>query len=297
MALKKEVQVITAQSILGLKPTGVEKLASALLGEELISRIGAAEKIVEVPTINHLYDAHRPTGSILNIKPLKQFSLSLSNTIQRRAAKEKFLLVLGGDCSILIGVMHALKSKGTHGLFFVDGHADFYSAGTSLTGEAADMDLALVTGRGPDILTNISGARPYVQDKHVVHIGQRDRDETRHYNSPDIRDTAIECIDALSVHELGVERIINTIRKKLDGRAVDGYWVHFDTDVIDDKNNPAVDYRLPGGLSIEECQQILSNLVSTFNVVGMTVTIYNPSLDQGEAVAQKLVDLLAEVLH
>jgi len=34
------------------------------------------------------------------------------------------------------------------------------------------MDLAISTGRGPDILTNIDGLKPYVQDEHVIHIGQ-----------------------------------------------------------------------------------------------------------------------------
>ena len=297
MPIKKTVQVITAASILGLRPTGVEELASTLLAKGLISKTEAAETVVEVPTINHLYDAHRPVGSVLNIEPLKQFSIALSETIQRHASKDKLLLVLGGDCSILIGAMLALKLKGTFGLFFIDGHADFYSAETSLTGEAADMDLALVTGRGPDILTNIHGARPYVRDEHVVQLGQRDIDETVHYNSPDPRKTSIECLDAIFIHESGALRTIETIAERLKGKSVDGFWIHFDTDIIEDSTNPAVDYRLPGGLSIKECQQILSHLISTYNVVGMTVTIYNPKLDRDGMVARTLVDLLAEVLH
>ncbi len=293
----KSVQVITASSILGLKPTGVEQLASTLLAKGLISKIQAAETIVEVPTLNHLYDAHRPDGSILNLLPLQQFSLSLSDTIQRHASKENFLLVLGGDCSILIGVMLGLKGKGTYGLFFIDGHADYYSAETSLTGEAADMDLALVTGLGPDILTNIEDSGPYVRGENVVHLGQRDIDETVRYNSPDIRETSIECLDAIFIRKSGPQRTIQTIAERLKGKVVNGFWIHFDTDVIEDSSNPAVDYRLSGGLSIKECQQILSHLISTYNVVGMTVSIYNPKLDPRRKVARTLVDLLAEVLH
>jgi arginase len=297
MPVKSSVQVITAASILGLKPTGVEQLASTLLAKGLISKIGAAETIVEVPTINHLYDAHRPAESILNLLPLKQFSLSLSNTIQRHVSNENFLLVLGGDCSILIGVMLGLKRKGTYGLFFIDGHADFYSAETSLTGEAADMDLALVTGRGPSVLTNLHDAGPYVRDENIVHFGQRDIDETLHYQSPDIRDTSIECFDEISIRRQGVQATIQALEKKFYGVDIDGFWIHFDTDVIEDGSNSAVDYRLPGGLSIQECQQILSHLILTYNVVGMTVSIYNPKLDHDGKVAGTLVDLLAEVLH
>lgn len=297
MPFKDRIQVITAASILGLRPTGVEELASTLLAKGLISKIGAAGTIVEVPTLNHLYDTDRPSGHILNVRALEQFSISLSYTIQSHASKKKFLLVLGGDCSILIGVMHGLKQKGTYGLFFVDGHADFYSPETSSTGEAADMDLALVTGCGPETLTNINGARPYVRQENVVHIGQRDIDETLYYNSPDIRDSHIKCFDAMFIREQGVQITVQAIREKINSADIDGFWIHFDTDVIEDRSNPAVDYRMPGGLSIKECQQILSYVISTYNVVGMTVSIYNPKLDQQGKVAGMLVNLLSEVLH
>lgn len=297
MRVKNTVQVITASSILGLKPTGVEELATAVLAEGLISKVGAVNTVIEVPTLNRLYNLHRYSGAILNTSALQEFSLSLSKTIQSHALKEKFLLVLGGDCSILIGVMLGLKLQGTYGLIFVDGHADFYSPETSITGEAADMDLALVTGRGPEVLTNIHGARPYVRDEDVIHLGQRDVNETIYYNAPDIRSTSIECLDAIFIQEHGIQKVFQRIAKKFEGNALDGFWIHFDTDVIEDNSNPAVDYRLPGGLSIKECHQILSHLISTYNVVGMTVSIYNPRLDQDGKVAETLVNLLAEVLH
>src|SRR5262245_55938359 len=56
-------------------------------------------------------------------------------------------LILGGDCTLLLGVFSAVP-HGT-GLWFVDGHADFFDGESSPTGEAADMDLAILTGHGP----------------------------------------------------------------------------------------------------------------------------------------------------
>lgn len=67
--------------------------------------------------------------------------------------------MLGGDCSILLGNLLALRHRGRYGLFFIDGHADFYQPEASLTGEVADMDLAIASGRGPDVLTNIDGLK------------------------------------------------------------------------------------------------------------------------------------------
>jgi arginase len=297
MEIKRKIQVITAPSILGLKPTGVEGLASALISKGLNKKMHAEDGVVEVETLNHLYDQRRSPGTILNVDALKTFSLHLSKIIVAQASMEKFLLVLGGDCSILIGVMLALKAKGSYGLFFLDGHADFYDPESSATGEAADMDLALVTGRGPDILTNISAARPYVNDQHVVHLGQRDLEETRRYHAPDIRETGITCFDVSFIQEHGIEETIAEIRKKVKDINVNGFWIHFDTDVIEDHSNPAVDYRLSGGLSIEECRRLLTNFITNYNIVGMTVTIYNPALDPDSKVAETLTGLFTELFH
>jgi arginase len=38
-------------------------------------------------------------------------------------------------------------------LLFLDGHMDFYDRETNINGEAASSELALVTGRGPALLT------------------------------------------------------------------------------------------------------------------------------------------------
>jgi arginase len=39
---------------------------------------------------------------------------------------------------------------------------------------------------------------------------------------------------------------------------------------------PAVDYRLPGGLSFAELAELLQSLLRTDLAVGMDVTIFNP---------------------
>lgn len=298
MPIPSDIQIITATSILGLKPSGVETLASTLLSLGLQNKVHAQGPLIEVPTLNDLYTNRRDTQTnIINGEALRTFSLKLSLAVQGTHGDEKFLLVLGGDCSILIGIMHALKSNGDYGLFFLDAHADFYEPEKSTTGETADMDLAIVTGRGPELLTNISGAKPYVKDENVVHIGQRDMGEARKYNSQDIRATNVNCFDESFVHHSGVDATIQEIERKIEKNKVDGFWIHFDTDVIDDDSNPAVDYRLPGGLSFQECKDLLSGLTTRFPIIGMSVTIFNPSLDKDKSIAGKLTTLLSEVIH
>lgn len=86
-------------------------------------------------------------------------------------------LVIGGCCSLLIGTATAVqKVHPGSALAFLDGHYDFYTGQTSPTGEAADMELALLLGHGPESLTRTT-SRPSIQTPgEVVVIGPRDSD-------------------------------------------------------------------------------------------------------------------------
>ena len=296
MHKKFDVQIVTAASILGLKPTGVERLPEFLLSEGLKERLNSRNDIINVSTFNDLYVNEREHGAVLNASSLRLFSDGLNKTISNLDITKKFALVLGGDCSVLIGIMSSLKSKGTFGLFFLDAHADFYEPEKSITGEAADMDLALITGRGPDILTDIDGAKPYVRDSHVIHIGQRDMEETSKFHSREIRSTEIKCVDFIRLQKDGFENLLTEIKEYVSKITVDGFWIHFDTDVIDDEENPAVDYRLPGGMSFQQCEATLLNLLQEYPTIGMSVTIFNPNLDPERKVSKQIVSLLSNVL-
>jgi arginase len=291
------IQIISAPSVLGLTPGGVEQLADSLLQNGLAAGLATPHKVIDVPTLNHLYNVHRDEETdCLNPGLVHDFSISLSNTVTDVVSKNRFVFVLGGDCSVLIGIMSGLKTIGTYGLVFIDAHADFYEPEKSTTGQTADMDLALVTGRGPRILTNINNLHPYVQDENVVHIGQRDWEETQKYGSQDIKETAITCFDLKLIRQQGIDAATNKILKHIHSISVEGLWIHFDTDVLDDAINPAVDYRLPGGLSFHEAEYVLKQLLDTGKIAGISVTIYNPALDKDGSIGKNITTMLLNAL-
>ncbi|WP_433304133.1 arginase family protein [Actinoplanes sp. CA-030573] len=83
-------------------------------------------------------------------------------------------LVVGGDCSLLLGgFTHLRRAFGTVGLWMADGHPDCLDPHASETGETADLDLALLTGSGPAALTGLAGAAPMVDPRHVALTGDR----------------------------------------------------------------------------------------------------------------------------
>jgi arginase len=283
------IQLIKAPSVLGLQSQGVELLADRLLSAGLAQKLPSTLPVMEVPTLNGLRSAVRdPQTHCLNPGAIRDFSITLSHAVTNTISKNCFSLVLGGDCSILIGIMAGLKTLGNYGLLFVDAHADFYEPERSTTGEVADMDLAIVTGRGPEILTDIGNLRPYVNDEHVIHIAQRDWEETRKYGSQDIKSTGIACYDLEMIERDGVDTVVDRITHKVKHAPVDAFWIHFDTDVLSDTDNPAVDYRIPGGLSFSQAEAIIGTLLSTDRIAGLSVTIYNPMLDPDGQIASRI---------
>lgn len=287
-----EISVIEAPSILGLKPTGVEHLPDSLKRSNLLERF-RAESVgrIESP----LYDMKRDEVThVLNPQAIHDYSLSLAGAVISVLQEHKFPMVLGGDCSILIGNLLALRRLGKYGLFFLDGHADFYQPEASPTGEVADMDLAIVSGRGPDILTNINGLKPLVQDRNIVLFGSRDAQEAAGYGSQDVRESDISVLDFEEVKKLGIVKAASKALDRLLNQDLKGFWIHFDADVLDDEVMPAVDYRLKGGLNFTELSELLKALLNSGRVTGMDITVFNPNLDKDGSISRKLVSSIAK---
>jgi arginase len=286
--------IIDAPSILGLKPTGVEDLPEALKAAGFQTGLNAeyAGRVEPLP-----YNPQRdPKTLILNPDALRTFSLRLARAVADVLRQGKFPVVLGGDCSNIIGIALALRRTGRYGLFFVDGHADFYRPEAEPTGEVASMDLAIITGRGPDIVTDIDGLKPLIRDEDVVAFGFRDAEQQREYGSQDIQATGIHTFDLDKVRALGVRAAAEQAVRELQRSSLDGLWLHLDVDVLDDEIMPAVDYHLVGGLQWDELSKLLKTIIASEEAVGMNIGIFNPRLDKDGSIARQLVKTLIKGL-
>lgn len=288
----RRYQIIEAPSVLGLWPSGVQDAPRVLLEMGLGTGLGI-ERTMRLDAPH--YDPHRdPETKLLNPAGLLGFSQLLAretwNTIEDGAVP----IVLGGDCSILLGPALALRERGRHGLLFADGHMDYWDAALEPYGEAASMDLALVTGQGPALLSNIDGLGPYFRPEDCVAYGTRD-----HLYSADFVETpypaGIMRLDIHEAHALGKAGVDQAMARLTHAR-LDGFWIHFDVDVLDDDIMPAVDYRMKDGLSFDELRRLLGGALATDKVKGMTLTIYNPNLDPQRMIARSLVTTLLEIL-
>jgi arginase len=282
----KPCSVIDAPSDLGLRHTGVDGLPHALRAAGLLEGLPDVRYAgsVPVPAYSPLRDE---SSGIVNLAGIAAFSARLADRIAFTLDLGRFPLVLGGDCSIVVGATLSLRRRGRFGLFFVDGHADFYSPEAEVNGEVASMDLAVVTGRGPAVLTDLEQRRPLVREEDVVVLGIRDTEAEVADGAPDVRRTAMHVLDLAEVRRLGAAEAARLGLAALEASEAEGFWIHLDADVLNDDVMPAVDYRMPDGLWPRELTDALAVVLASPLVVGMDVTIYNPAFDDTERSAAR----------
>jgi arginase len=285
--------ILEAPSSLGLSTSGVERLPDRLLELGLTERLQArrAGRLVVPPK----HPERDPETGTLNSTAIAQWSPRLADAVQQVLDQGEFPVVLGGDCTIVLGSMLALKRRGRFGLFFIDGNADFFQPEAEPKGEGASMDLAFVTGYGPRPLTDIEGRGPLVRPEDVVLFGYRDHDDQEEYASQPLP-SALKTLDLPAIRRLGIGAAARAAVQHLTRPELDGFFIHLDADVVDDALMPAVDFRVPGGLSWDELDVALRTAMASGKAVGLEVAIYNPSLDENASAGRGLTDGLVMAL-
>ncbi len=288
------VELVEIPCGLGLLPRGVENAPAALHSAGLPRRL-RVRRVHTVPCPRAEATRDEETA-LLRPSELIDMATRLADTIGQVLDAGAVPVVVGGDCSILLGSMLALRRRGRYGLLFVDGHADFWHPSQDDLGEAASVDLALATGRGPSTVTNLEGLAPLVRDEDVAVLGYRSA-VNDDYLGQHVRDTAITVQDLGDVNRDGIEACTERALATAARPGLAGCWLHFDVDVLDDALMPAVDYREPGGLTWEQAGHTLAAAAATNRLTGVQLTIYNPALDApGAPLADRIVDLLARGL-
>jgi arginase len=298
MTAERSLVVIDAPSNLGLRPPargkvpGVVRMPEALRRWDLVKRLEAENGgRLDPPPYDPTW---HPGFGTRNGEAIRDYSVRLAVRVGEAIDQGACPVVLGGDCSILLGNMLALRRRGRYGLVYIDGHLDFRHPGNSAAVEAAaGEDLAIVTGRGSERLTNFDGLRPYVRDDDVIAMGEREGDE----EASDIFDTEITIWNLAALRLMGMDHAANRALGRFEESGVDGFWIHLDADVLDDRVMPAVDSRQPDGLSYGELTALVAPLLATDLVAGIEITIFDPDLDPGCTIASTFVDSLVALFE
>jgi arginase len=268
----------------------IENPPGGLRQAELVPILKAGGHIVtDLGNLNgfQCQDIRDPETGINDFDLWLGLSQKLSQTIGAIIDRESFPLVLGGDCRMLVGIFKALAGKKADaGLIFLDGHADFHTAKTSPSGDPADMELAVLTGRGPDQITRLAGKYPLLKDRDVVVYGIRAWDH--------IAESNIEVYDRQRMMDIGFDCAAKEGLEDFAQRELPA-WLHFDVDVLDPEVMPVM-FPEPGGLNFEEAHDFLNLVWNSCQIEGLSIACYHPRLDTDGSAGKRLVTLVADVL-
>ena len=296
LAREKALSIILAPSNLGLRPPdvghqpGTWRAPQVLMAAGLGAATGASEVLqLERPTYD--FDA-QPGTRIRNGQSIRAFSLKLSDRVRSVLEQGSFPLVIGGDCSILLGSLYGLRRWGGRGLVHIDGHSDFYRMSdqdAERLGAAAGMDLALASGRGEALLSDWSNVGTLAHDSDILQIGERESLDQLNR----IPGTGIAQITSQRILSEGILRAASSTIEKLKASDIDHAWMHVDLDVLDQTEMPAVDSPGSPGLNFEQLAELVHALCASGRIDGADFAIYDPDRDKGLSYARPIVDCIA----
>ncbi|MFF2051259.1 arginase family protein [Leifsonia sp. NPDC058194] len=288
--------LVSAPTNLGLRPPqpgsvpGASKAPEALREAglfELLRVGGAREAGAIVPGRYVDDDATRPPGRVRNESALVAHALRLAGRVGTILDAGDAPVVVGGDCSVLVGIGVALARRGGTGLIHLDGHTDFRHPGNSgACASVAGEDLAVAVGLHWPAIADIGGLGPYFAPGRTAHLGHRDDDE----RATEARDLLGAVVSAREARQTASA----TTAARIHAVAGTGYWLQLDVDILDPDVMPAVDSPDPGGLDTGELGALLRELAP--RAIGASITVFDPDLDPDGRCARALVDLLAAPL-
>jgi arginase len=298
--MNRRIAVVGAPSSIGIKPYDdatarqLDRAPHVLRSLSVVERLGAIDLGDVTPAAYR--DFVRPSLGVRNEPEVAAYSAALGERVALAAKGGRFVVLLGGDCSVVLGSLLGARQAagGPVGLAYIDAHADFATPEESLTGSAASMCLGLAVGRGNTPLARLGGDAPLVSDADVVLLGRRD--EGQPYGHAALAQSRVLDLPdaALSVRGFGAGAA--DALERLATPRLRGFWIHVDADVINPHEMPAVDSPEPGGPTPERLVELIAPLVRHPRALGLEVTIYDPKLDPARTCAGRLAALLETVL-
>jgi arginase len=209
--------------------------------------------------------------------------------IQNRA----WPLVIGGDCSVSIGVLAALINHfPSLGLYYLDGDVDLNTPETTHTGMFDGMVMSHILGRGADELRNFGARCPLLDEPQIALFGYS-------LQAGGVDTAEIESLNESRMAKYPLEEIVADVEAAAKGAVrelesnASHFLVHFDVDVIDYDDFPAVDVPHRPGLALSQAKKALNIFTGSPSTVGLVVAEFNANQDVDGSLARRLADTIA----
>ena len=272
------IALIGAPSSAGAYAPGQEKAPAAFRRHGLAAAIEQAGRKVrdrgDVEAFRWRPDLEQPRA--MNLDAVRRTAMAVAARTTEALSAGEAVLVLGGDCTIELGVVAGAARDGASvGLVYVDGDVDLNVPETAdgaldWTGVAHLLDLP---GALPE-LSALGPRRPMLAPTDVVLFGGHV------ITPPEARTIEDMQVEHITLAEVNADPAGAAKRASAWGTRFDRLLVHLDIDVMAFTTFPIAENARYGerqtGLSLEGLSEILAVLLSAPNWRALTITEVNP---------------------
>jgi arginase len=292
------IALIGVPSSAGARKVGQEQAPQHLRAAGLVQQLrSAGHEVVDLgdlKQVRYVADTENPRAQNLTLvlDVVRQVADAVDAAIENRA----WPLIIGGDCTITIGVLAALTKRFPDlGMAYVDGDVDMNTPATTMSGIFDGMVIAHILGDGAGELSGFGPRRPLLEEQNITLFGYSTE-------AGGIDPVEIEQLKNTRMARYPLEDINAEVRgsaeralRELESR-VEHFIVHFDVDVIDFDDFPAVDVPHRPGLTLKQAEEALGVFLASRKSMGLVVTEFNAGMDSGGILARRLTETIQTIL-
>ena len=207
----------------------------------------------------------------------------LHNHISKCVKPKDFTMILGGDHSISIYTVSALKKVNSDlKVLWIDAHADCNNKKTSPSGNLHGMSMAHLLGYQE---SNYKCLSP----KDITYIGIRDLDpgEVEYIDNKDIK-----CFPIEHFKNNNLKKCVADILQHIDDCPI---HISLDIDVCDPSIAPGTGVPVENGLNKEEICCLIDMIKKTKNVKSLEIVEYFPEFDKNKKTLSLIRDIMSYV--
>jgi arginase len=293
--------LVGVPSSAGAHTPGLEKGPAALRAAglvELLGRTGAeVDDYGDLASFRWRPDPEHPNGQ--NAAAVARVAGQTAGAVAEVLARSRTPLVVGGDCTITVGVVAGFMRSGARpALLYVDGGPDLYTPETRANGNLDAMGLAhmlAIPGHLPE-LASVGPTVPMLTPRDVVAYGDALPEDDLERRL--LGDLGIARIPAADVHD--DPRAAASLALDQAEAAAEAFVLHCDVDVLEFVDAPLADVPDSGGdpigLTLAELATSLAVFATSPRFAGLVLTEVNPDHVPDLAVLRDFVDTLTTVL-
>jgi arginase len=293
----RRIAVIGAPTSAGSHHAGQDRTPAALRAAGFVSRLREAGLDVtdegDVPRAVFTPDAAGATAR--SLATVVQVASAVAGAVTAALAGQRLPVVLGGDCTITLGVLAGLQRHDPGAaLIYFDGDADLGTPQTTSSGVLDAMGIAHLLGLADNPLSRLGPAWPMLTDDRLVLVGYDETDpETYQAGVLEVRPRLRRFAD----HQVRADPAGCAAGALGAVGNASSLLVHFDVDAVDGRDLPLANFPHYGtGVPLRTAGQLLTAFFRAPALAAVVLTEVNPSYEPTGATLGRYVAVVSDAL-